>query len=339
MRDPSALPDLCAALNDPDSYVRYAAARALGEFGDPCVLEPLAEAMEDPAPEVSLAAAKAVSRLDVPERAAVLRKALVAGSIGSRAGVEVRILAATQLGLLEDRESVPILLRALEEAPAVAAAAARALGRIGDPVACRSVRPLLDSGFAHLRLAAIDAVMSLGDAEAVPQLMTILTSLSEERVAAAVALGALGDAGVIGPLCKLLKGSDLSAGAGAAKGLELMSARHPYVELRQALPALARSLAPWPPGDEMHRQAFLSAYHAIEAATAESQALPLPAALATAEDVLPRPAALGPPTGALPGPSVPAPGQHAPDPDEDAKPARWVGFWRRLRIPRLTQRR
>ena len=107
----------------------------------------------------------------------------------------VQLAAAQNLDRLKDPASVPALTnRALKELTAgfVREACAVALGRTKDPRALAPLVILLGNSRTPVRLAAARALGALGDTAAVPAL---LTKLRDDAIVSAVAdaLGALGD--------------------------------------------------------------------------------------------------------------------------------------------------
>lgn len=118
---------LIAALNGPSPSARRAALSALSAVGGRQALEPVAFALSDEEPEVRVAAVRALGRL--------------AGADGAPLGVE-RLMEVTRTA----------------GEPALVAAAARALGDVGDPQAVAVLGELL----AREPLVAVAAVEALG---------------------------------------------------------------------------------------------------------------------------------------------------------------------------------
>ena len=107
----------------------------------------------------------------------------------------VRAAAASALGRLGDKLAVDPLIRKLEDPDeGVRATAASALGRLGDKLAVDPLIRKLEDPDEGVRDGAIFALGQLGDKLAVDPLIRKLEDLDEDvRAAAAGALGALGD--------------------------------------------------------------------------------------------------------------------------------------------------
>jgi len=186
------------------SEARAAAVELLGDLGEPGVLPLLRQALADPA------------------------------------GV-VRIRAAEALGRLKDHEAVPGLCAALQYAPELRNAAARALGEIGDTGAVEALIQLLRSagptGTLQCRLGVLGALGRIKDAAAIPALCA---ALHDENPAiqdsAAQALGEIGGSEVVSALAEALSFPDEQVALRAAMALGRI--RHP-----SALQALSKALA------------------------------------------------------------------------------------------------
>jgi len=166
------------------------AARAAGELADRRLIPPLLRTLERPlrGDDTDGAVGEALARMGAPAVAALhalfgarkqppdvrVRAARMLGRLGDATAVEllcgglrdrdlaVREEAATAIGVLANPRAVGPLLRALADVPPVAAAAARALGQIGDARA----RPHLAGAAAHadprVRKLAAEALTRLG---------------------------------------------------------------------------------------------------------------------------------------------------------------------------------
>ena len=142
IRDPTAVPALIAALEDPHLYVRWAAAGALGAIGDRRAVGPLC--------------------------------LLLSRSAESRSGWEGSGGPANALARLKDRRAVGPLIDALQHPHAETRwGAAHALGQLGD---AHAVRPLIDVIKSRSpdapKGAAIFALGNIGDRRALPILRT-----------------------------------------------------------------------------------------------------------------------------------------------------------------------
>ena len=153
----------------------------------------------------------------------------------------VRAAAAEALGALGDPAALPQLAEVLDsdDSPPVRANAAQALGSLGDPAALPQLTEALDSDDSPpVRANAAQALGSLGDPAAIPQLTEALDSDDSPpvRAAAAQALGSLGDPAALPQLAEALD-SDDSAPVRAAAAQALGALGDPA-----ALPQLAEAL-------------------------------------------------------------------------------------------------
>jgi HEAT repeat protein len=125
---------------------------------------------------------------------------------GERSGGE-GVAAVAALGYIGDAAAVPVLLEALDDAE-LRRAAAEALGQIGTP----SVPGLLKRWAMRMRrcaAAAAAALGAIGDATAVPGLLAALDDADAEvRRAAVEALGEIGDAAAVPGLLAALGDAD-----------------------------------------------------------------------------------------------------------------------------------
>jgi len=162
---PEAVQSLIVALKDPDTGVRWEAARALHSQGpDAAAAVPaLLEALDDPESLVSSTAALALGRH--PSAAPMAVPRLIAAMAKD---VTTRYYAADALGAFgpQAEPAIPVLLQALDdENRVVRGNAARALGRIGAPArrAIPEIRRLADDRYGSVREAAREARAALGD--------------------------------------------------------------------------------------------------------------------------------------------------------------------------------
>jgi HEAT repeat protein len=180
---------LIAGLEDSDVLVRTSCARVLAEIGDAVLAARIAEVAAhdmELAPGAAAAVVLALGRyqpaalgaLLVPAAPALAR--VVAVKVAGRlrltrhvqalreclsGGADVAAEAARGLGLIGDIGAIPGLravARDQRRPPRVRAAAAAALGSIGDPSAAGELEPLLSAADWSLRAAAAQALASLG---------------------------------------------------------------------------------------------------------------------------------------------------------------------------------
>ncbi|MBI3312168.1 MAG: HEAT repeat domain-containing protein [Candidatus Omnitrophica bacterium] len=165
--------DIQAYLNDlksPDPERRRAALVQCASRRDPASIPAVEFSAQDPVPAVRGTALSALRALKKKESLPVLLQALERDS-----DPEVRWRAAIELEAAGDKEAVPALIQALEDqSPLVRAGAAEALKGIPDP---RSVGPLvrtLRDKDTAARRAAAEALGLIGDRTAVPALARAL---------------------------------------------------------------------------------------------------------------------------------------------------------------------
>ena len=182
-----AVTPLIAALKDEKSYVRAAAAWALGEIKDPRAVEPLIAALRDGDGFMRGTAIPALGEIGAP---AV--EPLIAALQDKNK--EVRWTAAQVLGRIGDARAVEPLIAALkEECNDVRWNAARALGQIGDARAVQPLTAALKDEWPLVRQTAAEALGQIGDPRAVEPLTAVLQDEeSQVRQAAAEALDRLG---------------------------------------------------------------------------------------------------------------------------------------------------
>jgi len=190
------------ALADPHWKTRWQAAQALGELGDSRAIEPLIAALEDDNQWVRIVAIEALGLLGAQEATEYLlsflendsiwvrRASVVAlGQVGDARAVEPlmqRLLRAPDSKWPEEihdvlakalgdigEPAIKVLVQALEDTDAwVSAAAARALGRIGDPQAITPLTLLMKQENRWVRSAATQALAQIADARAVRAALT-----------------------------------------------------------------------------------------------------------------------------------------------------------------------
>jgi HEAT repeat protein len=188
--DAGAVPALCEQLEDGDSMARQAAAIALGRVGDKAAFEPLVGALEHGPPEVRFQAVASLAELDPVRAFDALVRAL------ADADAEVRGAAAAALGDHGDRRARDPLAALLDDAErSCRFEAAYALARFGDRRAAAALVALIDD--RDFSLPALQGLTTLRAPEAqepARRLMGRLFRPEVQRVRAAAALAALGDA-------------------------------------------------------------------------------------------------------------------------------------------------
>ena len=174
-------------LKSPHTYVRRAAASALGEIGSDAATNTLIKALNHGVADVREAAARAL------------------GKIGSDAATEALINALSDAG--------------------VRVAAAWALGNTGNDAAAEALTNALDDQYASMREAAARALGNIGGDAAVPNLATALND-EDAKVcwAAALALRKIGSDAATEVLTNALNDEDAGARVGRAAARALIAA-------------------------------------------------------------------------------------------------------------------
>jgi HEAT repeat protein len=204
----------------------------------------------------------------------------------------IRIGAASTLGMIGSVRSVAPLCEALQDQDRfVRGLAAEALGKTGSSDAVGPLCKQVEDGIWE----AAAALGRIGDRRAVPSLCEALQGEDRHlRRHAALALGRLHDVRAILPLCEALGQNSSYICCAVAAALGKIAARHPVRELRAAVPALRRLLAPWSFAGEEARLVYRATLAQIESATGPASNLPLPAE-APLHDAADRPIPAPPP--------------------------------------------
>ena len=215
--DARAIPTLVATLRDPDedtSTVKAAAGRALGMFD----IEGTVEALLGELSELDEWSSVRVADILV----GLGNRAHAPASQGLRDGTDnLRMWSARILGRVGDSSAVPVLLGALDDpVPRVRAAAAEALGLLGDPRALPGLESrILREPSAEVRSTAARALGVIGDDDA---LTPLVLALGEPdywvRARIIQAIDALGPRSPE-PIIRALEGPDEALARGAAAAL------------------------------------------------------------------------------------------------------------------------
>ena len=190
--DREALPRLRERFGvETDEAVRREIASAFGAMDDKAALPLLIAAIRHATAPESVREASLASVETIGTDAAIGALVDLLREAGLKPGAAARLVAAA--GRFKARAAVPTIVAMLAHAdPKVRAAAAEALGKIGDTDATPRVRPLLKDESLDVRKAAIAAVAALKDRESIPAL--ILAAESEPtQYEATVALAAMPD--------------------------------------------------------------------------------------------------------------------------------------------------
>ncbi len=241
------LSDLERRLDHPDSAVRLAAARALGERSDPLALEILAGALADEAREVRLQAARGLSAAG----ASGARAAEPALRSSRLATVEAAVQAAGEESLRAELRG--LLTEAREDLRWLRAAESSA-----DDLAARLLPAALKDRLQRARRLSLTILERLEGAEAVGGVRRRLkVARSRERAEALEALSNLGDRDSAAVLVELLEEQPGEATRSAQPSGEFLeqARRSPDPRLRMAAGALLGE--GWPPGQAERQERLL----------------------------------------------------------------------------------
>jgi HEAT repeat protein len=192
------------------AWRRVTSARTLGGIGSPIAVPALLHALDDPDRDVRAAAVTSLGRLEAPDAAEPIVRALVradvprvvAGEaliqIGERAAPalvpltraeddQVRATSVQLLGHVGSPAHAPLIAGLAQDLSAeVRAKACRALAHVGGPRELAAVREALGDRIPFVRVNAAHALATLGDSGDVPRLLQ-LAETDEFDVARAAA--------------------------------------------------------------------------------------------------------------------------------------------------------
>jgi putative heme-binding domain-containing protein len=193
--DRDALPILHERFNvEKVPQVRQEIALALGSMGDKDALPLLIAALRDTSnPEgVRTAALTGLETIGGKPAIEALVEALSNKNMTLKDEVQVRMVAA--LGRFKAKEAIPAIAdRLAQGSPTVRAAAAEALGKIGDlKLGAPQLQPALKDQAPEVRKAAVTALALLGDRDAIPAMIEAANN-NETRFEATLALAKLPD--------------------------------------------------------------------------------------------------------------------------------------------------
>lgn len=171
LRDRRAVPGLLERLDAPGTWEKPSVLVALGRIGDLRAVPALVRTSSSPVRWLRVCAIHALALLRAPEG-----RAVACAHLDDDAW-SVRGMAASALGTVGTRQDVPALIRLADDPhPWARRGAVYALGCLGGPSACRTVRSALSDVSADVRLAAAWAVGELKDARATNRLLTLLAT-------------------------------------------------------------------------------------------------------------------------------------------------------------------
>jgi len=209
--DPAKHPEIVAALRDlldqNDPMLASKAGDVLARWGDSAAAGPLLRLLRNPNPWVRVSAGSSLAILEDPSVADKVAEATLDADENVRAQA-CRTLAEIRRRLT-GRSLNLVRARLTDDHPSVRAAAATALGRVGDETDFPYLRPALDDPNTGVVVAAIEALGRLGDHHSVPIMIDMLGSPDQARaVAAAAALGRIRDPRAVDALAAGLRHPD-----------------------------------------------------------------------------------------------------------------------------------
>lgn len=241
--DPRAFDALLALVGDPNAAVRQAAVGALNSLGSPEMPGRVAPLLEDADPNLRESAVKIAGYFGYPECVGLLLERC------RDEDERVRRAAVEHLPFLEDERATPALVRALRhETPKVRAAAAGAMAQAEGPDVSASLIEALGDEDSWVRYFAARSLGRLNVAESAEALARLARNdkANHVRIAAVEALGSVGGETAVAAVIPLLKSSepDVVRVAIAALGrMENPAARPPLLEALQSPDAEVRAAA------------------------------------------------------------------------------------------------
>jgi HEAT repeat protein len=148
LKDLKAVDPLIKALNDEDYGVRKAAAIALGKIGDAKAIDPLINCLYDSNSDVVKAALHALVNIGIPAIEPLAR-------LLRTSTTEIRVMAATGLGLIGSSRAVEPLISASRDSEAkVRKAVVIALSKINDSRAVEAIANMMNDKDSDVANAA-----------------------------------------------------------------------------------------------------------------------------------------------------------------------------------------
>ncbi|UCC40531.1 MAG: HEAT repeat domain-containing protein [Candidatus Aminicenantes bacterium] len=216
-------------LDDERPYIRWRAARALGQIKDIHAIRALITVLKDRNLNVRIKAAEELLKIGKPAAAP-----LIAALKGENP--YVREFAAYTLGEIRDRRAVePLIVTLNDKNINVREAGTRALGQIRDP---RAIMPLiaeLSDKDINIRKYATEALARIRTPAIDPLILVLNDKNSYTRAEAAVALGLIKDSRAVGPLNTALKDKDRKVRNAAAQALERINRPSPMEKFVSAM--------------------------------------------------------------------------------------------------------
>ena len=222
--DPHAFEALLALVGDPNAGVRQAVVGALNSLGSPSMPGRVLPLLSDPDPNVRESAVKVAGYFGYPECAELLLERC------RDEDERVRRAAIEHLPFLEDERATPALVHALrQETPRVRAAAAGAMALAEGPEVSASLIEALGDEDSWVRYFAARSLGRLRIAESTDALAGLARDdkANHVRIAAVEALGSIGGETAVAAVAPLLKSDDPDLARVAAEALGMTTSEKP----------------------------------------------------------------------------------------------------------------
>jgi HEAT repeat protein len=200
--DPRVGSALLAGLKDPEPWVRYYAAQALGRLGVNSAAGALGGLLRDPAGQVRVAAIEALSHLRAPGAKEALERA------ADDPEPDLRRAALIGLGMGGRRETLPVMLRAAAgDDPATRLVALSAIASVDAPEALAALERAAHDPDPSVRSAALGFLSAGTSVEATRALVRAASELEDRELALGL-LAQPADGRVAGLLAALEEADD-----------------------------------------------------------------------------------------------------------------------------------
>jgi HEAT repeat protein len=179
---PAAIAALMQALADPSPELRGSAAQALGQFRATEAVPPLVAlvagigSLDDAVDGPARAAAEALATIGVPEAAPALARALPAEI--RRWGPYSGHYTGKALVAAGEAAVDPLIAELPEASPAAQARICQVLEQVGSARAIPALRPLVEAEDETVQIAAVRALVVLGDREVAPMALARFAELA-----------------------------------------------------------------------------------------------------------------------------------------------------------------
>lgn len=222
--DPRAFEALLALVGDPNAAVRQSVVGALNSLGSPSMPGRVLPLLDDPDPNVRESAVKVAGYFGYPECVELLLERC------RDREERVRRAAVEHLPFLEDERATPALVRALRhETPRVRAAAAGAMALAEGPEVSASLIEALGDDDSWVRYFAARSLGRLKIAESADALAELARDdkSNHVRIAAVEALGSIGGETAVRAVAPLLKSDEPDIVRVVAEALGMMKSGKP----------------------------------------------------------------------------------------------------------------